>query len=42
MGGTYGIHAKFKNVYKILVGKYEGKGLLGRTRHRWITLKCET
>jgi hypothetical protein len=24
-----------KNVYKILMGKPEGKGPLGRPRHRW-------
>jgi hypothetical protein len=24
-----------RNMYKILVGKPEGKRLLGRTRHRW-------
>jgi hypothetical protein len=26
---------EMKNVYKILVGKFEGKRLLGRVRHRW-------
>jgi hypothetical protein len=25
-----------KNVYRLLVGKPEGKRPLGRTRHRWI------
>jgi hypothetical protein len=25
-----------KNVYRLLVGKPEGKRLLGRPRHRWI------
>jgi hypothetical protein len=24
-----------KNVYRVLVGKIEGKKPLGRTRHRW-------
>jgi hypothetical protein len=24
-----------ENVYKILIGKPQGKGALGRTRHRW-------
>jgi hypothetical protein len=24
-----------RNVYKVLVGKPEGKSLLGRPRHRW-------
>jgi hypothetical protein len=25
-----------RNFYRILVGKPEGKGLLGRPRHRWV------
>jgi hypothetical protein len=25
-----------RNAYKILVGKPEGKGLLGRPRRRWV------
>jgi hypothetical protein len=25
-----------RNVYRLLVGKPEGKGPLGRPRHRWI------
>jgi hypothetical protein len=25
-----------RRVYKILVGKYEGKGPLGRPRHTWV------
>jgi hypothetical protein len=24
-----------RNVYKVLMGKLEGKGPLGRSRHRW-------
>jgi hypothetical protein len=26
---------EMKNAYKVLVGKAEGKSLLGRPRHRW-------
>jgi hypothetical protein len=25
-----------RNAYKLLVGKPEGKGSLGRQRHRWV------
>jgi hypothetical protein len=25
-----------RNAYRVLVGKPEGKSLLGRTRHRWV------
>jgi hypothetical protein len=25
-----------RNMYRLLVGKLEGKGLLGRPRHRWV------
>jgi hypothetical protein len=36
MGGTYSMHGiMIMNVYKILVGKTEGKRPLGRTRFRW-------
>jgi hypothetical protein len=27
---------KMRNAYRILVGKPEGKRLLGRPRHRWV------
>jgi hypothetical protein len=29
------MHVKMGNAYKILVGKPEGKRLLGRPEHRW-------
>jgi hypothetical protein len=31
---------EMKNEYKILVGKPEGKRLLGRPRRRWEILEC--
>jgi hypothetical protein len=36
VGGTYGTNGGKKNVYRLLVGKPEGKRPLGRSRHRWI------
>jgi hypothetical protein len=35
MSGTCTEHAGMRNVYKMLVGKLEGKRPLGRTRRRW-------
>jgi hypothetical protein len=36
VGGTCGTNGKKKNMYKLLVGKPEGKIPLGRQRRRWI------
>jgi hypothetical protein len=30
-----------RNVYRLLVGKPEGKRLLGRPRHRWVDIKMD-
>jgi hypothetical protein len=30
-----GTHGEKRNACRLLVGKPQGKGLLGRTRHRW-------
>jgi hypothetical protein len=30
------MHGEMKNVYRILVGKPEGKRLLGRPKRRWV------
>jgi hypothetical protein len=35
MGGHVAHQGGIRNVYKILVGKSEGKRLDGRLRHRW-------
>jgi hypothetical protein len=35
VGGTCGKHGREGEVYKVLVGKPEGKRPLGRPRHRW-------
>jgi hypothetical protein len=35
MGSAYSTYRENKNVYRILVGKPEGKRPLGRARHRW-------
>jgi hypothetical protein len=35
VGGACGTHGKERKVYKILVGKPEGKRPLGRPRRRW-------
>jgi hypothetical protein len=36
VGGTCGTKGEKRNVYRLLVGKPEGKRPLGRPRHRWI------
>jgi hypothetical protein len=36
MGGTCGTNGEKWNVYRLLVGKPEGKRPLGRPRRRWI------
>jgi len=35
MGGTLARMGKRRGVYRVLVGKPEGKRPLGRPRHRW-------
>jgi hypothetical protein len=35
VGRTCGTHGRGEKVYKVLVGKPEGKIPLGRPRHRW-------
>jgi hypothetical protein len=35
VGGSCGTHGKERKVYKVLVGKPEGKRSLGRPRRRW-------
>jgi hypothetical protein len=35
MGGTCGTHGGGRGVYRVLVGRSEGKRLLGRPRRRW-------
>jgi hypothetical protein len=34
-GRTYGTHGGGRGVYRVLVGRPEGKRPLGRPRHRW-------
>jgi hypothetical protein len=36
MGGTCGTNGEKRNVYRLLVGKKEGKRPLGIPRRRWI------
>jgi hypothetical protein len=36
VGGTCGTNGGKRNVYRLLVGKPEGKRSLGRLRRRWI------
>jgi hypothetical protein len=36
MGGSYSTKGEKRNAYRLLVGKTEGKGRLGRPRHRWV------
>jgi hypothetical protein len=36
MGRIFSTNGEKKNVYRILVGKPEGKKLLGRPRNRWV------
>jgi hypothetical protein len=35
VGRTCSTHGEKRTAYRILVGKPEGKRLLGRCRHRW-------
>jgi len=35
MGGACSVYRERRGVYKVLVGKPEGKRPLGSTRHRW-------
>jgi hypothetical protein len=35
MGGACSAYRERRDIYKILVGKSEGKGPLGRSRRRW-------
>jgi len=35
MGGACRTYGEIKCVYRVLVGKSEGKRPLGRSRHRW-------
>jgi hypothetical protein len=35
MGRAFGTNGETRNVYKVLVGKPEGKRSLGRHRRRW-------
>jgi hypothetical protein len=41
MGGAYSVHGEMRNVYKILVGKPEGKRRPGISRHRWNNIKMD-
>jgi hypothetical protein len=36
MGRAYSTNVESKDVYRILVGKTEGRRLLGRPRRRWV------
>jgi hypothetical protein len=36
MGGPCSTNGGKRNVYRLLVGKPEGKRPLGRPRHRWV------
>ena len=35
MGGACGVYGEGRDVHRVLVGKPEGKGPLGRPRRRW-------
>jgi hypothetical protein len=35
MSGACGTYGEIRGVYRVLVGKPEGKRPLGRPRHRW-------
>jgi hypothetical protein len=35
VGGTRGTHREWRGVYRVLVGRTEGKRPLGRPRRRW-------
>jgi hypothetical protein len=42
MGRSCGTNGEKRNIYRILVGKPEGKGPLGRPRRRWVgTIKMD-
>jgi hypothetical protein len=36
MGGAWSTNVQKRNAYRILVGKPEGKRLLGRARRKWV------
>jgi hypothetical protein len=36
MDGAYSTYEERRGVYRVLVGKYEGKRSLGRRRRRWV------
>ena len=36
MGWACGTYGEERGVYRVLVGKPEGRRLLGRPRHRWV------
>jgi hypothetical protein len=36
MGGPCSTNGEKRNAYRLLVGKPEGRGPLGRRRHRWV------
>jgi hypothetical protein len=36
MGGPCSTNGEKRNAYRLLVGKLEGKGPLGRPRRRWV------
>jgi hypothetical protein len=36
MGGSYSTKGEKRNVYRLLVGKPQGKSPLGRPRQRWV------
>jgi hypothetical protein len=36
MGGEYSTNGEKRNVYRLLVGKPEGRRPLGRPRRRWL------
>ena len=36
MGRACGAYGEERGAYRVLVGKPEGKGPLGRPRHRWV------
>jgi hypothetical protein len=35
VGGTYGMHGEGRGVYRVFVGRPEGKRPLGRPKRRW-------
>jgi hypothetical protein len=41
MGRACTIYGMKRNAYRILVGNSEGKGTLGRPRHRWEDIKMD-